>query len=498
MKLEDVTVKIRPRDPWEAIDLGFKFIQANWRVIYIPWLIFFVPIIIIATIGLHRWPIFSLLLIWWLKPIYDRILLSICSRTLFNDRPGIEDTMRSIPSTLRSQLFSGLTYDRFSFARSFFLPVTLLEKLSGAERKSRCNILSLRTSGHAIWLTLTCLLFELIMSITLLGFVYLMTPESHQTDLISMVFSDDYSFQQGMILNVFFGIGIFIIEPFYVAAGFMLYINRRTILEGWDIELSFRNLSNRLSELLKGPATTVVLLILMTPLLMQPAHAEEDEYLEEPIAQSARPVADSDHVIQEIFEREEMGKKEVHKYLEFIGDNEESAKDGFDFERFKDIAVYLAQIFKLLLILIIVILIAALLMSRDKWLHLLGIGSLPKTEKAMVESLFGMDLRPDSLPEDIAASARQLAESNDLRGSLSLLYRGVLSILVNQDKLAITDAHTENEILTLADNSIKNTRNNYLGRLTNEWIITAYSQSMSAKEQVLNLCDQWPQFQSQA
>jgi len=500
MKLEDITVKIRPRDAWEAIDLGFKFTQRNWRVIYFPWALFLAAVVIIVTIGLQRWPLFSLFVIWWLKPVYDRVLLSICSRTLFNDKPGTEETLRSIPENLRSQLFSGLTYHRFSFARSFFLPVTLLEKLQGSERKNRCNILSLRTSGHATWLTVTCMIFEQIMSITLIGFIYLMIPENHQADFMGVIFNDDYTFQQSLIINSMYGLGILVIEPFYVAAGFMLYINRRTILEGWDIELSFRNLSNRLSQLIKGSATTLLVLISLSSLLFTPpAYAEEDdEYPEEPIAQSLRPVTDSSTVVEAIFLREEMGKKETRRGLEYIGEDDfDDDKDGFDFSGFADLIVYLAQTFKILLILIIVILIAVAILQRDKWLHLLGIGDRQKKEEAVIESLFGMDLRPDSLPDDIASSARQLAENNDLRGALSLLYRGVLSILVNHDKLAITSAHTENEILTLANNEIKSSRKSYLGQLTNEWIRTAYSQSISTKDLVLSLCDQWPQFKVQ-
>lgn len=500
MKLEDITVKIRPRDAWEAIDLGFKFTQQNWRVIYFPWAIFLIAVVLVVSIGLQRWPLFSLFVIWWLKPVYDRVLLSICSRTLFNDKPGTEETLRSIPQSLRSQLFSGLSYHRFSFARSFFLPVTLLEKLHGNERKKRCSILSLRTSGHATWLTVTCLIFEQIMSITLIGLIYLMIPENHEADFMSVIFNDDYTLQQSLIINLMYGLGIFIIEPFYVAAGFMLYINRRTVLEGWDIELSFRNLSNRLSQLIKGSATTLLVLISLSPLLFtHPAHAEQDdEYPEEPIAQNLRPVTDSSTVIKEIYTREEMGKKETHRELKYIGDDDfDTDEDSFDISGIGELIVYMAQTFKIVLVLIVVILIATAILQREKWLHLLGIGEQQKKDETVIESLFGMDLRPHSLPDDIANSARRLAENNDLRGALSLLYRGVLSILVNHDKLAITSALTENEILTLANDEIKNTRKNYLSQLTNEWIRTAYSQSISTKDLVLSLCDQWPQFKVQ-
>ena len=35
-------------------------------------------------------------------------------------------------------------------------------------------------------------------------------------------------------------------EPIYVACGFSLYLNRRTVLEAWDIELVFRRMRQRL------------------------------------------------------------------------------------------------------------------------------------------------------------------------------------------------------------------------------------------------------------
>jgi hypothetical protein len=31
-----------------------------------------------------------------------------------------------------------------------------------------------------------------------------------------------------------------VLEPFYVAAGFAMYLNRRVELEAWDIEQEFR------------------------------------------------------------------------------------------------------------------------------------------------------------------------------------------------------------------------------------------------------------------
>ena len=41
-----------------------------------------------------------------------------------------------------------------------------------------------------------------------------------------------------------------VIEPFYIGAGFGLYLDRRTQIEGWDIEIAFRRMRRRLQALL--------------------------------------------------------------------------------------------------------------------------------------------------------------------------------------------------------------------------------------------------------
>ena len=38
---------------------------------------------------------------------------------------------------------------------------------------------------------------------------------------------------------------ICVVEPLYVAGGFGLYLNRRTELEAWDIEIAFRRIDRQ-------------------------------------------------------------------------------------------------------------------------------------------------------------------------------------------------------------------------------------------------------------
>jgi hypothetical protein len=40
---------------------------------------------------------------------------------------------------------------------------------------------------------------------------------------------------------VAYAVAVAFLEPFYVAAGFGMYVNRRVELEAWDIEQEFRS-----------------------------------------------------------------------------------------------------------------------------------------------------------------------------------------------------------------------------------------------------------------
>jgi hypothetical protein len=43
-----------------------------------------------------------------------------------------------------------------------------------------------------------------------------------------------------VVATLAYALVVLFIEPFYVAAGFGMYINRRAELEAWDIEQEFR------------------------------------------------------------------------------------------------------------------------------------------------------------------------------------------------------------------------------------------------------------------
>jgi hypothetical protein len=64
------------------------------------------------------------------------------------------------------------------------------------------------------------------------------------------------------LTNAFYALVLVVWEPIYVACGFSLYLNRRTVLEAWDIELVFRRMRQRLSS---AAAILLVALIVLIP-----------------------------------------------------------------------------------------------------------------------------------------------------------------------------------------------------------------------------------------
>jgi hypothetical protein len=80
-----------------------------------------------------------------------------------------------------------------------------------------------------------------------------------------------------------------------------------------------------------------------------------------------------------------------------------------------------------------------------------------------------LDIRPESLPDDIGAAARQLWDRGDHRAALALLYRGLLSRLAHSWAVPIRDSSTEGDCLMLAARVIEPHRLDYATRLVRTW-----------------------------
>ena len=153
MRLSEASVVIRPRTSWEAMDLGVLMAQEHRLLLMSSWAMVTLPIFILLTVLLWRYPSMAMFVFWWLKPAFDRLPLYILSKALFGETPSLKQAVRQWPRLLKGQLLASLTWRRLSLSRSFVMPVSQLEGLDGNARQIRLGVLLQRNAGAARWLT---------------------------------------------------------------------------------------------------------------------------------------------------------------------------------------------------------------------------------------------------------------------------------------------------------------------------------------------------------
>ena len=85
-----------------------------------------------------------------------------------------------------------------------------------------------------------------------------------------------------------------------------------------------------------------------------------------------------------------------------------------------------------------------------------------------------LDIRPESLPDDIGAAALALWHGGEHRAALALLYRGLLSRLAHVHQAPIRDSSTEGDCLALASRHLPADRRDYVARLIDVWQRAVY------------------------
>lgn len=505
MKLTDLSIQVRQRSAWEAIDLGFAFVQKYWRALMLPYLLLVgLSAVVVWLILPERYLWAAGLVIWWFKPLYDRLLLYILSRQLFNESTSTAEAFSALPQLIRNTgLLGALTYRRFALSRSYSLAIWQLEGLRGKALKERKELIYLQGHSNAVWLTMGCLHLEWIILISLYVLILMFDPTGTTWEHIKSLFSGDIDVDTQywrMLLDFsFYLLTILIIEPFYVAAGFMLYINRRTQLEAWDIEIAFRNLGERLSNLAKTGLSLLpsLLLVLMTSALyvstVTPVQAQYAEAENKFLAEQPLPAEQTAAKIKEVMALDELNNR--RKVTTWIPRNKKEERQ--DTKMLPDSVILLfSVILKTLLWIAVLVAIVLAIIYRHKILALLRPARRQHKVAAPPDVLFGLDIRPESLPDDIAGAARQLWQQGYAREALSLLYRGALVILTRDQQLEIHASHTEGDILKLAKPQLATEQFTYLSQLTRWWQTIAYAHRTPSNADVEPLFAGWNQFQA--
>jgi hypothetical protein len=100
-----------------------------------------------------------------------------------------------------------------------------------------------------------------------------------------------------------------------------------------------------------------------------------------------------------------------------------------------------------------------------------------------------LDIRPETLPDDVGATARRLWDRGEQRPALALLYRGLLSRLVHVHAVPIRDSSTEGDCLALAALYLTAGGREYTAHLVSIWQRAVYGHDRADTSIVHALCD---------
>jgi hypothetical protein len=100
-----------------------------------------------------------------------------------------------------------------------------------------------------------------------------------------------------------------------------------------------------------------------------------------------------------------------------------------------------------------------------------------------------LDIRPESLPDDVGLAARALWDRGEHRAALALLYRGMLSRLAHVHRVPIRDSSTEGDCLALAATHLALGAHEYVSRLVTVWQRFVYGGEATQSVTVHGLCD---------
>ena len=484
MKLEKVTAEIRPRGRWESIDLGCALVRENYGKVMAAWFTTVVPIwlIIIACCQFWPWaegrPWVAGFLCIWLLPIFDRVPLFVVSRRLFGENSTWIELLRALPGMFCRRLFMSLLLGPFAIGRGLAQPVMELEGLKGKAYRERVNLLSRNGGEGASQASFIGLILVLCTIVSLL-FVFLGVVGLFGDSIVLEEFWVDYVLSSNAdfmpvpyvwVLVALTLASITLIEPFYVGAGFAMYINSRTITEGWDIELAFKRMNDRVSGILQQTGKSLLVpVVLMLSLFSA---------LDTTLASNSR--------LDEVMQHEDFV---VHSEIVDVPASQSGGNYGADsagmFGAF-------AQLFFWLVIVAVVVGIIWLTV-RNRHIFSVNRSKGVGDKKSPVRSVMGMEFDPQSLPEDVVAAARQAWDARDHQLALSLLYRGSLSWLLNEAELSISESDTELDCVQRTNSSTQSDEIKlYFSTLTNRWMALAYGKMEPEIDDVSWLFRAWP------
>lgn len=484
MQVDDGRIRFRTRTYWEAVDLGARLVAEH--PFYYAALMFctIFPIYFLLTLIFWQHPFWIIVLLWWLKPMFEGGVLHAMSTHLFAPMPSFSGSLKQAWRLLfRRRIIGDLLWRRFSIHRALLLPVTLLEQLPPQEHKKRAASVSRYGNTQSAWLTFFGIHFEnMLLYALLIAMVWLLLgkdasevvlPGGRAWTGLEQQFFWLLQKEQTWIWhleNILYLLVLTLWTPFYVAMGFSLYLQARTVSEAWDIRLIFR----RLNERIANKIFTLLAVLMFSGSLLFPSPAPAETL---PNAKQVQQNVDKS-----------IGKKPfVHLQEKSEYCWQECQESTHHLPNFNAISSFAKVLYWILALALILLSLFLIYHFGKRWLKIRD----TQNQESLPENIFGLDVRSESLPKNVAQTACHLFDQ-DPRAALSLLYRGLLHHLLHKEILTIRSSATESDVLRQikTQHPILST---FAQNLTHEWIYLAYAHRLPEKDTFISLCNQYQQ-----
>lgn len=486
--IENLTVLPRPRSAWQAMDAGFTLARSHFLSLSVLWLFFSVPVFVLSA-AIQYWLGWSLMIFfwWWLKPLYELPLHFYLSRALFSEPISKREAVKLTKSHFWLLFKTYLTLARFSPKRSMTYGVVFLEKLPRKLRAVRIDTLTMVTTRHYL-LMLVCLHIEVFLTYGLIAFfAYFFLPNIiGQVDWSSFLLNaDSNEFEPYFIAASFASVVAgALVAPFYVASGFIIYINRRMHLEAWDIEHRFRNITPRTRASL---ASVLILILCMAP---------GEKTWAENRAQYLPSASEVEKSLIEVMASDDFGVTKTRTVPKFNFDKDEEKREEEKLnpnfvEWLSNIARSVAGVLKLLIWGAAILFVVLLIYTIIKFTRVpVQTGNALTRGNRDEEDAKSHPLTQD-LPQDIVATAERLLHQGERRKALSVLFRGALRAIMTEYELKIASGATESDCKQSVSAVANENQRTTFSTLMSVWQREAYANQPQEEHQIKILIDDW-------
>ena len=241
--MRQLSIKVRTRTPKEALNLGFMVARRYGFSLLLAVLPLWGVAVLLAFAAwfVSGEPLWAMVVVWWLKPLYERPALMRLSRLVFHEDT---DFWREQRSAFARGMVAELTVLRLA---RLMAPVRhallLLEDVRGREYRERLRFFHGTGAGNSLLFLLALLEMAWVLAILQLLPSFDIDVRLYFTDYAA--FHESAYWLYASIALIYLPLCA-VTTVLYVSCGFMFYLNRRIISEGWALALDLQALAARL------------------------------------------------------------------------------------------------------------------------------------------------------------------------------------------------------------------------------------------------------------